>query len=252
MKIYLLLILVPLFLISNVIAQQKYKDNIVSDISSYAGVYEGNLDISLCCDMYETGFGTIAFIYDGESLKCLYDGIICGNQTLIANVIKSSEDSQIFGKFVKDKEDGFLYYFEESDEHPEGSTSLLKKIGDSETASKLYMDAENEFNEFKEFEIVFRKAFINRNEKEMQSMITLPFYDRRKDWDNPIIFTTETVVKGLIKTMLNTNLSEGGFKYQYSHKHFSGIYTIQGDKMFFYFQKTGSVFKMVSITGVFG
>jgi hypothetical protein len=253
MKIYLLLILVPLFLISNVVAQQKYKDNIVSDISSYAGVYEGNLDLSLCCDSYESAFGTIVFYYDGVSLKCLYDGQINNDLLLNNNVFTytdSYEGGKVFGKFVKD--DGFLYYFEESDEHPTGSTSFLKKVGDSETARKLYIDADNELNEFKEFEKIFRKAFINRNEKEVLSMINLPFYDKRKDWDNPVIFATETDVKGLLNTMLNTKLFEGSYKHQNSDKHFRGIYTILGDKMFFYFQKTGLVFKMVSVTGVYG
>lgn len=83
-------------------------------------------------------------------------------------------------------------------------------------------------------------------------MINLPFYDKRKGWNNPIMPATETDVKGLIKTMLNTNLSESGFKYQNANKDFSGIYSIEGDKMFFYFYKAGLVFKMVFITGVFG
>ena len=155
------------FLLSYSNAQINYKDNIVNDISLYAGVYEGELDISLCCEMYEIGFGTIVFYYDGVSLKGLYDGVIEDNLTLDGNTCKyvgEYMEGQIFGKFVKSNVEGFLYYFAESDEHPIGSTSFLKKIGDSEAASKMYLDAEREFAEFMEFEKIFRRAFVNRNE----------------------------------------------------------------------------------------
>jgi hypothetical protein len=255
MKIYLFLFLFSSLFSTNIIAQQNYKDNILSDKSLYAGVYEGYLDISLCCDMYETGFGTIIFYYDGESLKCLYDGLIYSSLSLSDNVIKDPdayEDKPVFGKFVKGEDEGFLYFFEESDEHPVGSSSFLKKIGDSEMAGKIYLEAEKELNEFKEFENVFRKAFANKNEKEILTMFNIPFYDKRKNWDNPIEYSKGNDVKGLVKTMLDVNLFENSHKYQNTDNNFSGTYTIQGDKMFFYFKKIGTEFKLVFITGVFG
>jgi len=254
MKIYLLLFSIYFLFISDLFSQIKYKDNIQSEISSYAGVYEGYLDVSLCCDVYETSFGTIVFYYDGESLKCLYDGLISDHLTIDRNIAKyvgEYVEGQIFGKFVKSNDDGFLYYYEETDEHPAGSTSFLKKIGDSEMASKIFLEVEKELKEFEEFGIQFRKAFVNKNEKELISMINLPFYDKREIL-NIKEFKHENELKSVIRTMLKTNLDEYSFKYQNSNRSFGGLYTIQGDLMFFYFQKIGTEFKLVYITNIFG
>ena len=255
MKIYLFLFLFSLLFLTDSIAQHDYKDNLVSNISLYAGVYEGNLDVFLCCEGYETGFGIIVFYYDGESLKCLYDGLIYKFLSLSKNVFQYTDayvEGQIFGKFVKDKDEGFLYFFDESGDHPAGTTSFLQKIGYNEMASKLYLEAEKELNDFKEFESIFRKAFENKREKEVLSMINLPFYDKREDWERPREYTKESDLKLLVKTMLKANLFENSSKYQNSNKDFGGEYTIQGNNMFFFFKKVGSEFKMVYITGVFG
>lgn len=127
-----------LFSFSNLYAQTNYKDNIADDKSKYAGVYEGNLDLFQCCEVVEMGYGTKSFYFTGDTLKCIYDGNIAGKFVPKNNVLQNiDEDMQnkIFGKFViNNGTDGFLYYFENGYDHPDGSTSFLKKIGDAEMA----------------------------------------------------------------------------------------------------------------------
>ncbi|MBX7047330.1 MAG: hypothetical protein K1X86_15985 [Ignavibacteria bacterium] len=246
---------------SNLYAQTNYKDNIADDKSKYAGVYEGNLDLFQCCDVVEMGYGTISFYFTDDTLKCLYDGNIAGKFLPKNNVLQNIyEDmqNQIFGKFViSNGTEGFLYYFENGYDHPDGSTSFLKKIGDAEMARNLYLDAENELNEFNIFEIKFRAAFANRNDKDLLTMINYPFYykapfnDGRKN-NNPEQYNNPKEIFGLMKQFNKTTLFEGSKKYQNATESYGGYYTIQGDKMFFYFKKIGSEFKMVFVTGVFG
>lgn len=250
-----------LFSFLNLYAQVNYKDNIADDKSKYAGVYEGNLDLFGCCEIVVMRYRTISFFMTGDTLKCLYDGDIAGNFLPKNNVLqKIDEDmqNQIFGKFlISNGTEGFLYYFENGYDRPDGSTSFLNKIGDAEMARNLYLDAENELNEFNIFEITFRTAFENRNDKDLLAMINFPFYykapfnDGRKN-NNPEQYNSLKEFAGLMKQIKKTNLYEESRKYQNSDESFGGYYTIQGDKMFFYFKKIGSEFKMVFISGVFG
>jgi len=254
--------------------QNNYEDNIQSDISLYAGVYEGNIEIPGEAGSYFTGFGTIVFYYNGVSLKCLYDGLFLNILSLSGNIVRDTEFTvnivsdteftvlrKILGKFVKNNEEGFLHYGRESytfkygsDGLPIGASFFLKKIGDSEMASKIYLDAEKELNEFKDFEILFRKAFVNRNEKKLLSMINLPFYDKWRDKE----YKSKSELKGFIKkaNILETSLSESRHKNQ--NNSFEGAYEIHGINesedygIIFYFKKIGSEFKLVFTTGVAG
>lgn len=93
-----------LFSFSNLYAQTNYKDNIVDNKSKYAGVYEGDLDIFLCCEMTETIMGTITFYFDGNEMKCIYDGLICSEASFVKNEFKCTATHYQFdinGNFVQ-------------------------------------------------------------------------------------------------------------------------------------------------------
>lgn len=224
--------------IKNSISQNNYEDNIQSDISLYAGVYEGNFEIP-SEGYYFTGFGTIIFYYNGISLKCLYDGIILNHLSLSENIVSDSEFTvnivndtgftvlrKILGKFVKNNEEGFLHYGQVSykygsDGIPIGAAYFLKKIGDSERAAKIYLETEREFYEFKDFEILFREAFENKNEEKLIEMINLPFYGY---WDIKE-YKSKSELSGFIKTILDTTLFEGR---KNQNNTYEGTYVIEG------------------------
>lgn len=274
MKKLIILFLVLTFFYSNLFAQNNYTENIVSDVSRYAGVYEGNLDTYACCEMYETGFGKIVFYFNGDSLKCMYDGLFLNEISLVNNKYNYTDfftaesdyqKEQVLGAFVIDNKnnEGFLYTFQESrvDEsliNFPGTTTFLKKIGDSEMARKIYLEAEEELNEFKMFESEFRKAFEEKNGSKLLSMINFPFYSRppfndfydtKEYWQQDLEISNKSGMKRLMKDILNTNLSDGFSKYQNSE---GGAYRITSDKIYFYFKKIGSSFKLVYITGGYG
>lgn len=273
MKKLIILFLVMTFFYSNLFAQNKYTENIVTDVSMYAGVYEGYLDVFLCCEMTETRIGTIVFFYDGESLRCLYDGLLVDSVSIINNTLKSSKTYQVgeefytawetSGKFIKNNEnmEGFLYYFIESEEHPVFTTSFLKKTSNSEMARQIYLEAENELNEFKNFESEFRTAFVKKNGSKLLTMINFPFYSKppfnefnktKEYWQQNLEITDNSGMKRLMKDILNSNLNNGFEKYQNSDENVREIYKITSDKMYFYFKKIGSEFKLVYITGGYG
>lgn len=257
MKTLLIFFLFLVFTHSGSFAQKNYTDYLVNDKSLYSGVYEGNLPVSIGSELYETGFGTIAFYYDGESLKCVYDGVKIDYNALSDNIINSITyiEGDIF-KFVKDKEnnEGFLCYYNEYTENGGDNFvfSFLKKTGGAELAKSIYQDAITEIDEFKNFETEFRKAIANKNKNFFEKIINLPFEDKRHGWDKPNVILKKNELKNLIDQMLKTELNGAGFKYQSADKNFSGLYSITGDKMFFYFKKIKEEFKMVCITGVFG
>jgi hypothetical protein len=191
-------------------------------------------------------------------------GNIVRDTEFTINIVSDTEFTvlrKILGKFVKNNEEGFLHYGRESytfkygsDGLPIGDSFFLKKIGDSEMASKIYLNAEKELNEFKDFEILFRKAFVNRNEKKLLSMINLPFYDIWRDKE----YKSKSELKGFIKkaNILETSLSESRHKNQ--NNSFEGAYEIHGINesedygIIFYFKKIGTEFKLVFTTGVAG
>lgn len=138
---------------------------------------------------------------------------------------------------------------------------FLKKSEIRKTARILYLEAESELNEFIIFESEFRTAFTKKDEKKLLSMTNFPFYSKppfndfyetKEYWQKDLEIMNKSEMKRLIKTMLTFKLHEDYYKYQYSDKNVRGIYRITCDKIFFYFKKTDSQFKLVYITGVYG
>lgn len=254
---YLTILFVLILISENSISQESYKDNIKSDLSAYSGVYEGELQISMCCEVFEYATGCIVFYFDGNKLNCLYDGIVFDSFEIRNNVLFYTDeyfDGNIFGKFVTGEGEGFLYYFNEADDNRKGYKSFLKKTGGLNIAEEKYLAAEKESKEFNKFVRDFRDAINQNNESGVIEKINFPFLDKRKNYDNPKIYKNSSSMKNILKEFLSVrfyNESEG-FRYGDSHPNFPGIYTLQADKMFFYFQKIGSEFKLVFITNVFG
>lgn len=161
MKVLLIIIFFVFQIINNLSAQSNFKDDLSGDLLSYAGVYEGELDVYLCCDVVEPGYGSIVIYYDNNDLNYLYDGLDRGSFSLLNNVHTEEsifQENRIFGKLVKDNynNQGLLYYFENGYDHPDGTTSFLKKIGDNEMAAQIYLKTIKENAEFIEFEKGFR------------------------------------------------------------------------------------------------
>lgn len=248
MKTISVLLLFVVFVYSNSFAQNSYTDNIVNDKSEYAGVYEGNIDVGLCCDVYETGFGKISFFFDGDSINCFYDGKIIKDLFLYNDLVKHKDivnDNEvypgtIFGRFSKDKNGkvAFLDNFEESEEHTAGSISVLEKIGGADAAQNLYRIAAQEMNEFNIFESIFKEALFRKNEEQILKLVNFPFYDKRLDWEKPVVISNKIEFKSILKSILLSHLYDTSYKYQDSNKNFSGTFTIFADKMFFYFKKS--------------
>ena len=99
MKTLFIFFLFVIYMYSNTYGQST---NTKSDIgnSEYAGVYEGNLDVALCCDVYETGFGKIAFVFEGDSVNCLYDGKIIETLMPVNDLVKR-KDMLMMAKYIR-------------------------------------------------------------------------------------------------------------------------------------------------------
>ena len=231
----------------------------------YSGVYEGEIDFSMCCEMFEKGNGNICFDFSKTPPQILYDGILIENFSMESNVLKDKEEfsyypNNIIGTFENfNGNNGFWYNFQSGEETGMPEKSFLRKTGDVSKAKELIKLAEEEKRRFEEFWYKFKKAI---QEKDFKALSNYANY--------PVIDESELISKyKLNKSINNTDELINRFKliftsefYTYENKwnvfRYEDHFPLYGGKymfmpnVFIIIEKFDVEFKITQIVGPWG
>jgi hypothetical protein len=227
------------------------ENDIKNDDSS--GVYEGEIEFSMCCDSYDYGNGWIAFDFSQSPPIVLYDGVFREFET-------SSEYYSIeFGIFTT-QNGVYGFKLKSESEYEPNNKMFLKKTSDIRKAKELIRKYKEEKNRFEAFWEKFKTVIINKDFKKLSSFAQYPVKDNsmliEKYKLSETINTTDELIsrfklifdKDFYKRIEN---KWDVFRHENHYPGFEGTYMYMPN-VFIIFEKLGDEFKLTQIVGPWG
>lgn len=231
----------------------------------FSGVYEGNIDFSMCCEVFEKGNGYIVFDFSEEPFQILYDGKLIDNFSLEQNVLinhaeYSSYPGNIIGVFEKNNgNQGFLYNLQSAEDDGTAGKSFLRKTGDVRKAKELINKAKDEKYKFDEFWIKFKKALQDKDFQTLSNYAEYPVKDdselTRNHKLNKAIKNPEELVSRF-KLIFTSDFYMSAnewfvFRHEDHYPGYEGTYMFMPN-VFIIINKFGDEFKITQIVGPWG
>ncbi|RPI13940.1 MAG: hypothetical protein EHM58_17480 [Ignavibacteriae bacterium] len=153
--------------------------------NDYSGVYEGMIDISLCCEAYGIVNGWVAFDFSQNPPVILYDGVFYEGISIADNKLLNIEESEYsvypvntFGIFGENNgKYGLWYNYRSDDPEYDAGKTFLVKTGDISQAQSLIDKYRKEKDRFDVFFAKLKNYVIIKDYNGISSLVNYPIED---------------------------------------------------------------------------